>query len=126
MKTYNIKTEIRSALRRVWLYSPLRRDALKRSKIAWGKYVCPKCLSINGPKLMDVDHIVKATPKGGINEPEDWGIFIKNLLYCGPDGVVALCKPCHAIKTKEERSETKRKTKSKRLRISRTKRAHKG
>jgi hypothetical protein len=78
---------------------------------------------------MDVDHIVKATPAGGLNTPDDYGVFIGNLLFCGPEGVLAICKPCHAIKTKEERSETTHKKKAKkrkkkktpkRIRISRT------
>ena len=115
---YNVNTAIRSALRRVWLYSPERREVLAKARVSRGIYRCSECKALVGPKLIQVDHIQKATPLGGIKAPEDWGIFIKNLLFCGIEGQVALCKPCHARKTKDEK--TKKKTK--RVRISRAKR----
>lgn len=128
MKVYNLKSQIRSALRRVWLYSPLRRNALIAARVSRGVYRCKSCKELHGPKEMDVDHIIPATPADGINQPEDWGLFIKNLLYCGDEGVVAICKPCHKKKTQEERNEKKtrlKKTKRvKRLRVSRNARTN--
>jgi hypothetical protein len=112
MSKYSINSSIRSALRKLWLYSPYRREAMARARISRGVYMCenPDCAKIVGPKDIQVDHIVQATPPGGIQKPEDWGIFIKNLLYCGVEGLHVLCKPCHLQKTNEEkRIESERK-----------------
>jgi hypothetical protein len=132
MASYNLKSTIRSALRKVWLYSPLRREALARGRISRGIYKCAICSELQGPKNIDVDHIEAATPPGGINKPEDFGLFIKRLLFIDVTGLRVVCKPCHKIKTYEERygkpKKKTRKTKAatraraKRLRPARTKR----
>lgn len=107
-KPRNLKTDIRSALRRVWLWSDLRDRAIQRARKGRGIYQCEACSGFMGATGYEVDHRIKATPSAGINGPEDWGKFIGNLLYCGDEGVVVLCKPCHAKKTGRERAETKR------------------
>lgn len=117
MSKIPLKTRLRSAIRREWLYSTLRQSALKAARVGYGKYICAKCANIFGPKQVDVDHIVQCTPKD-VNPDENpieyWGTFIKNLLYCGEDGLAVLCKEkCHAEKTKLERQTVKRKTKRK-------------
>ena len=115
---YNLKSQIRSALRRVWLYSPMRRDAQARARVSRGIYKCAECESLVGPKNIDVDHVVQATPPEGINKPRDWGVFIERLLYMDPvKGLRCLCKPCHKKKTYEERhgkATVKKKTKKRR------------
>ena len=51
-------------------------------------------------KDVEVDHInpVVSIQDGFI----DWNEFIKRL-YCGKENLQVLCKPCHKIKTKNER-----------------------
>lgn len=100
---------LRTALRRVWLYSEERKLVLARARVSRGVYRCENdnCSKLVGPKLIQVDHIVPATPLEGIQKPEDWGIFIKRLLYCGMHMLMAICKDCHAIKTKEENKQRK-------------------
>jgi 5-methylcytosine-specific restriction endonuclease McrA len=119
---------VRAALRRVWLYLPDRRLVLARCRVSRGVYRCenPECAKLVGPKLIQVDHIIPATPLEGIKKPEDWGIFIKNLLYCGVNMLMGICKECHAIKTKEENKQRKeikdvqkKKTKTKRKHVHR-------
>jgi len=103
----NINSEIRSALRRVWLYSELRKLAMGKARVSRGVYRCNACKKLFGPKMMDYDHVIKCTPHDGIRVPEDWGIFIKNLLFCGLEGIVGMCKPCHQVKTNLEKNESR-------------------
>lgn len=109
MAKASLKSQIRSALRRLWLWSDLRRDALGRARVSRGVYRCHYCKGLVGPKMIDIDHIIPATPKGGINVPTDWGIFIERLLFCDPSNLVGACKECHKAKTKEERAKKLRK-----------------
>jgi 5-methylcytosine-specific restriction endonuclease McrA len=91
----------------------MRREALARARVSRGVYRCEEC----GEKAskLDVDHILAATPESGIKSPKDWGIFVQRLLYKDSssmthitvDQLRALCKPCHAAKTKLERSKRK-------------------
>lgn len=124
---YNLKSTIRSALRRVWLYSPMRRDAMAKARESRGIYRCSKCFKCVGPKEIDIDHVIPATPPQGIENPSDWGTFIERLLYCDPSNLVGVCKPCHKMKTSEERRERKAKTTKKKTSkklIRRTTRVH--
>lgn len=110
---YNLKSTIRSALRRVWLYSPMRREAMAKARVFRGVYFCSSCKKHVGPKEIDIDHIIPATPPEGIEKPTDWGIFIERLLYCDPTNLVGVCKPCHKIKTREDRNARTKKAKKK-------------
>lgn len=94
---------------------------MSAGRVTRGVYKCALCEGLSGPKNIDVDHVIPATPPGGINEPKDFGVFIERLLFCPPSGLRVLCKPCHKQKTKEERygkTSIKKKTRkrSKRLR----------
>lgn len=101
-------------------YCPNRKLALVTARISRGIYRCQKCAALVGPKMIDIDHVVKVTPKGGLNTGDDYGKFVHNLFFCGIEGLVALCKPCHAIKTKEEKIETaKKKTKRRPAKVNR-------
>jgi hypothetical protein len=61
-----------------------------------------------GPKDIDIDHIIPATPPEGIQQLRDWGIFIERLFPLAT-GLRALCKPCHKIKTQEENAQRRKK-----------------
>ncbi len=95
----------------------MRKAVLDRCRVSRGVYKCenPKCGDLVGPKMIEVDHVTKCTPVGGIKIPEDWGIFIKNLLYMDVlKDLRGLCKPCHGDKTRNEKQEAKPKKKTKR------------
>ena len=112
-RKYSIEAKIRLALRRVWMYSDIRRDALKRASVGWNTYKCAMCDEIRSRNYVDVDHIEPVTPFEGIVD-NDWGPYIKRLLYVKLDGLSVLCKECHQTKTNEERtqrSEHKKKAK---------------
>lgn len=108
------KSRLRSYIRREWLYSQLRRDALARARIERGIYQCEKCAALVGPKEIEVNHKIQVTPTQGLQSGSDWGILIERMLYCGPEGLEVLCSQCHKQITENERTErTKKKAKTK-------------
>lgn len=102
---------IKGALRRVFSRSDLRRDALSKSIIAhsdpkrprvtkWS--MCPDCKEPSPTYLMQVDHINPVVPLNTTMEEMDWNDLVNNL-WCDISNLVAICKPCHKIKTGQER-----------------------
>lgn len=103
------KSRLRSSIRREWMWSELRKQALSLARIGRGKYKCSTCRSIVGPKEIEINHKQKVTPDQGLNQGIDWGIFIERLLYCKPEGLEALCKSCHKVITDSEKELAKKK-----------------
>lgn len=112
-----LKSKIISSLREIWLQSELRRNAVKAatSKIEIGKFkngkpkflnhiecnIC-KRMTAEKDKEHQVDHIDPVIhPDTGF---AGWDNYINRLLDCGADNLQVLCKRCHAIKTKREKS----------------------
>ena len=97
--------QIRSALRKIWLWSPERREAKTRARVSRGVYQCEQCHRQTGPKGVDVDHWHEppgATPGSRNAKLEDtWDEFIRKL-FCPTENLVVLCKICHREKTKKE------------------------
>ena len=53
---------------------------------------------------IQVDHIIPVVdPNKGF---ETWDVFVERL-YCDQDNLQAICKPCHDIKTKQEKKPKK-------------------
>ena len=97
-KTWNQWSKIRSALRKVWLYSPQRREALIAAKMEKDPfYICYLCKKIYPKYAIDVDHV---EPCGSLLNYLDLETFARRL-FAGELQVV--CKPCHALKTKEKK-----------------------
>ena len=110
------KTRLRSAIRKVWMYSALRREVLARARVSRGVYKCEKCNKLVDNKNIEVDHINPATPSHGLETQEDWGYFIWNLLFISSDKLMAMCETCHQEKTNLDRAvskEVKKKLKNK-------------
>lgn len=81
-------------------------DACVGQKINWktGRvakhYLCNACKQEFTSKDVEVDHISPVVdPATGF---VDWDTFIGRL-YCPKENLQVICKPCHKIKTKEER-----------------------
>jgi hypothetical protein len=88
---------IKKGLRRTWGRSKQRQGALKRAKVKYGHYRCECCLQVYRRKDIEVDHI-KA-----VGRFVDWDTYIERL-FCDSNKLAVLCKKCHSIKTKEDKS----------------------
>ncbi len=83
-----LKTKIRSALRKLWMYSDERNQAIKNARVERGKYRCELCSGLFGRKEIQVDHI---EPVGKLISYDD---FVAKL-FCGVSGLRVLCVRCH-------------------------------
>jgi hypothetical protein len=122
--------KIINALRKLtFAYSP-RNVVKKRQKVAPATYTCEQCSQVvyEGKKDLEdtgllekypdvikgkihLDHINPVIPIEGFAETKwDWNEYIDNM-FCGEEGLQAICKVCHDAKTKEE-NELRRKHKN--------------
>ena len=70
-----------------------------KSKRLAQHYQCALCKEEFTQKDVQVDHKKPVVPKTGFTT---WDTYIKRL-FCDVKNLQVLCKPCHKIKTKEER-----------------------
>ena len=88
-----------------------RQENPETGRLCWFSE-CAKCGEGFPEKLTQVDHISPVVdPTIGFN---GWDDFIERL-FCEVDNLQVLCKPCHQIKTNEEKAiamETKRNNKN--------------
>lgn len=108
-KKWNPKSRIIAAVRKIWLWSPLRREALKRAKTASGLYKCSDC--DNEYEKVHVDHIEPVIDVK--NGWQGYDSFVERLLFISDSGVQILCETCHSTKTQLE-SELRKKYTAKR------------
>ncbi|HWA29155.1 MAG TPA: HNH endonuclease signature motif containing protein [Lacunisphaera sp.] len=84
-----------SALRKVWMNSPTRKQVKARRKVVgMDAYLCEQCK--RPAKKVEVDHVV---PVGSPNGPDGWDGFMRRL-FCSADGLRVLCLKCHAAKSR--------------------------
>jgi hypothetical protein len=101
-RTYNLSSNVRSALRRAWYYSPHRKAAVSAARVSYGRYECAECQSHVKPREYAIDHI---QPAGSFSpDLKDLGNFAHRLFF-GP--LQLLCNPCHKVKTAAERKARK-------------------
>lgn len=91
-KPITINSKITSILRKLWMWSPERREALKQHN-----YSCKKCGIKQSKKKgqevkVEVDHI------NGINWQKIIAVIREELLV-NPSKLQVLCKECHKEKT---------------------------
>lgn len=105
------KNLIKGALRRIFSRSDLRRKAVDNSTIPgysdntrprvkkWS--LCPECSTHTPTYQMEVDHI---SPIIQVQETLDMLDMIQlvDRIWCSLSNLIAICKPCHKIKTKLE------------------------
>lgn len=102
---------IRSALRQAATRYPVKfqvKEANRRTVTGkrWRyEYQCVECTKWFKDKEVQVDHI---EPAGSLKEYTDLPAFAERL-FCEPDGLQVMCKPCHQTKTNAEREERKKK-----------------
>ena len=118
---YNLKAQIRGALRNVWRFHPvlqevLRRDRIERpyvkvdgslSRVPRVFFRCYVCNVEHPRKNIDIDHVdpVGDTPGSALAAPDlTWDKFIDRL-FCPASNLACICKPCHKAKTARETAE---------------------
>lgn len=62
-------------------------------------YHCAECKEHFRQKDVQVDHTIQA---GSLKTFDDLPGFVERL-FCGPEDLQVLCKPCHEIKTQQEK-----------------------
>lgn len=89
---YNLKTKITSALRRLWYYSPQRREAVKIAKERGN--TCAICKTPSDK--LQIDHINPCASTDGSDH--NWSAYIDRL-FCPTEMLRALCSDCHRAVT---------------------------
>ena len=91
VKKFNSHALITSAIRKIWLYSPQRRDAVKACKVRVGRRVfieCEACHQLFEAKQIQVHHV---EPVGSI-----FSITLQEVIdKMFTDNLKVLCKGCH-------------------------------
>lgn len=101
---------IRSCLRSGMMRYPAKQKVKKAAeRTVTGKrhrfeYHCAVCKGWFQGKMVEVDHKV---PAGTLKTYDDLPRFVENL-YCEPEDMQVLCKPCHQKKTNDERKARKK------------------
>jgi len=102
-KKWNLKSRLIACIRKTWLFSPLRREIVKRAKVD-KYYRCEKCKGMCDK--IQIDHILPVIdPEVGW---QGYNSFIERT-FCDPANLQALCKKCHIQKTKKENKSRKKK-----------------
>lgn len=106
MAKYSLHSRVRSALRRVWYWSPARREAVKAARVSPGQYKCAGCGRVVKDREYAVDHVEAC---GSLSPSlEEIGEFSYRLFF---GQLQVLCKqPCHLEKTREERRKRGKRT----------------
>lgn len=93
------KEIIKRKLREAFLFSSVRRDALKRARCKFTKkYLCAHC-QVHCPRsAMEVDHIVEVSQGTTKKTPLNlWAAAVSERMF-DSENVQALCKTCHRSK----------------------------
>lgn len=92
---------IRTALRGAFTRYPPKYQALKEAQRGTrpNTYECAECNELFKAKEVQVDHI---EPAGSLKTYKDLPAFVERM-FCEADNLQVLCKPCHKVKTAEER-----------------------
>lgn len=97
---------IRGTLRSAFTRYPVKHQVKKASaRTKKGskrfEYKCAACEKYFPNSQVEVDHIVGA---GKLSDYSDLPGFVERL-FCEPDNLQVMCKPCHLAKTNAERKE---------------------
>lgn len=106
-RTYNLHRLITAAARRIWFYSPMRREVVRLATRANGRIECAECGELVGKGEYAVDHIDPV-----INVKSGFAGYdaMFAALFCSPEDMQVLCKiPCHRVKTLRENAQRKKK-----------------
>ena len=90
----------KSALRRASTYWYAMSEAMANAKVARGLWKCASCQEHFKKHEVQKDHI---NPVVSVNSEKvnDMNSYVETL-FCEPENIQILCKPCHATKTQNE------------------------
>lgn len=92
------------ALRRASLRWPARTKVKQAARVGRNRYECAKCKAIVPNKAISIDHVAPCVdPETGF---VDWNSYVVRL-FVPEEGLQALCKACHAAKSKAENERRK-------------------
>jgi len=95
-----IRGLLRSGFTRYPVKHAVKKAASRKKKASRRfEYQCSMCKKWFPNSQVEVDHIEGA---GSLKDYDDLPGFVSRL-YCEPDNLQVLCKPCHAKKTNSER-----------------------
>lgn len=107
-KKYNPYGLITSALRKLWLQSPMRREAMRRvalterptnkdgslsKRLVILGYVCEGCHEVHTKSGVQVHHKNPVVPNGNMFEMKFNEVVER--MFCSSEELVVLCKDCH-------------------------------
>jgi hypothetical protein len=106
----------KSALRRASVYWYAMKEAMDNAKVSRGLWKCAQCQGEFKKSEVQKDHISPVVSTDG--EKNDMNTYIETL-FCEPENIQILCKPCHLTKSAVEqqlrKENRKKKTKAKKL-----------
>ena len=76
--------------------SKARGNTVRRNRVARGLYKCEKCGHEGKVKEFQVDHV------DPVMKCDDWNNIVER--FWNEENLQLLCKPCHKVKTKEDRA----------------------
>jgi len=101
----------KAALRRVSSWWWAMSEAMDRAKVSRGVWKCAHCDGHFKKNEIQKDHIKPVvSTDGGVN---DMNTYIETL-FCEPENIQILCKPCHQVKSSTEQVLRKEVNKAKR------------
>lgn len=95
-RKWTLRSKLIPAIRKIWLYSPLRREALQKAKAEVG-YKCQLCGDLYDK--LQVDHIEPIVPVTGWT---NWDDYVSRT-FCDISNLQAICKTCHESKCMTEK-----------------------
>jgi 5-methylcytosine-specific restriction endonuclease McrA len=84
--------DIRSMLRKKFMYSAIRKAVVKRQRVAPNAYLCEHCKKIFKSEQIEVNH---KDPCGSLRSFADLSTFAAKLFNEDLNAYEVLCKPCH-------------------------------
>lgn len=84
--------QFRSAIRKIWMFSAIRKEAVKLAKKAPNRYMCAHCKALFKSTEIEVNHKHSA---GSLREFTDFTPFMTAMFQEDLSKLEVLCKECH-------------------------------
>lgn len=108
-KVFNLERQIVVALRKIFRYSPQRKQCIQSAKIGKNNFKCPLCKKEGLRQIyIQADHTDPVGKEPRWNDEEarwvpSWDCYILRMI-CPVSNLQALCLDCHEAKTNDEKA----------------------